>query len=170
MKWIIGLNGSGKTVYLDNQIDEYKKKGSTIENVRNTKQYSGFDEHRIALLEEMENYDIITNYGELRVINNKLEIITDGITYTEYFFNLITLLCRKGDYLILDEPEFGLYGMELSSLVEILMTLLPTYKDGIIATHCQKLLCIEPNNFYWCKDYKLTKIAEENLYEHIGQF
>lgn len=169
MKWIVGLNGAGKTIYLDNQIDAYAKKGTVITNLREV-HYKGFDEQRIDLIKCMNNYDIMTNYGELKVIGNELVIDTEDFQYTEDFIKILNLLCRKGEYIIIDEPEFNLYGIEVNFLVDILNSLVQTYKDGIIATHCQSLFCIEPNNFYWCKGYKLIKIGEEQLHECIGKF
>ena len=169
MKWIAGLNGAGKSVYLENLIDEKATQADVVTNLRDA-HYTGFDEHRIGMLREMDNYDIITNYGDLKVIGNELIIDTEGFEYTDSFKKILNLLCRKGDCLIVDEPEFGLYGVEISFLVDILYTLIKTYKDGAIATHCQSLFCIEPDNFYWCSEYKLKKIKKEQLYGSIGQF
>lgn len=172
VKWIIGLNGSGKTVYLEEKLDEEIDKNRDNDIITNIRpvHYEGFAAYRIQALRNSEYCDEIFDYGELEVINNKIAIVNNEFHYTEYFINLLTLLCRNGDTIILDEPEFGLFGIEIDLLVQILQILLPTYENGFIATHCEDLLTIEPNNFYWCNKYQLVKIGENELYEHIGQF
>lgn len=168
--WIVGLNGGGKTVYLEKMIDNELDNGSKI--ITNIRQpyYKGFNADRIKLLEQYDFYDILTDYGEIEVINNRLAIKRDDFEFTDYFLDILTLLCRNGDTLILDEPEYGLYGMEINFLCEILEVLVDTYKKGYIATHCQQLFGINPDNFYWCSDYKLRKLKEHELYGYISQF
>ena len=170
INWIVGLNGSGKTVYLEKVLDKEVDSGSKIiTNIRQT-YYSGFNADRLELLKQYDFYDILTDYGEIEAINNRLSIKRDDFEFTEYFLDILTLLCRNGDTLILDEPEYGLYGMEINFLCDILEVLVDTYKKGYIATHCQQLFGINPDNFYWCSDYKLRKLEEHELYGHIGQF
>ena len=170
IKWIVGLNGAGKTVFLEQKLDSYiNEKNNVITNIRKVK-YKDFDVKRLALLQSEEADENIWDYGRLCISNNTIRIYTDGIDYTPEFLNIITLLCRKGNILMLDEPELGLYGIEIDLLVKVLELLLPTYSEGYIATHCQELFSLQPENFYWCEKYKLEKITEKKLYEHIGQF
>lgn len=170
INWIIGLNGSGKTVYLEKVLDKEVDSGSKIiTNIRQT-HYSGFNADRLELLKQYDFYDILTDYGEIEVINNRLAIKRDDFEFTDYFLDIITLLCRNGDTLILDEPEYGLYGMEINFLCDILEVLVDTYKKGYIATHCQQLFGINPDNFYWCSDCKLKKLTEHELYGTIDLF
>ena len=170
IKWIIGLNGSGKTVYLEKLLDkQFDNCSKIITNIRQT-HYSGFNADRLELLKQYDFYDILTDYDEIEVINNRLAIKRDDFEFTDYFLDVITLLCRNGDTLILDEPEYGLYGMEINFLCDILEVLVDTYKKGYIATHCQQLFGINPDSFYWCNDYSLRKLKEQDLYGYIGQF
>lgn len=170
INWIIGLNGSGKTVYLEKLLDkEVDNHSKIITNIRQT-HYVGFNADRLELLKQYDFYDILTDYGEIEVINNRLAIKRDDFEFTTYFLDVITLLCRKGDTLILDEPEYGLYGMEINFLCDILEVLVDTYKKGYIATHCQQLFSINPDNFYWCNDCKLKKLTEHELYGTIDLF
>jgi hypothetical protein len=170
VKWIIGLNGAGKTVYLENTLeDAIKNKENIVTNIRSVA-YRGFNEDKIKALNEPELYEDTFDYGEIEVVNNHIIIKNATIIYTDNFMNLLTLLCREGDTLIIDEPEFGLYGVEIDMIVKIIEVLLPFYKKGCIATHCQELFTLQPNNFYWCDNYNTRKITEEELYEHIGQF
>lgn len=170
IKWLVGLNGAGKTVLLeeilDREIDNEKK---IITNIRKV-HYNDFDIRKLNALEQSEDFEAIFDYGELKIINNKITIINNDFRYTEKFLDILTLLCREGDTLVLDEPEFGLFGIEIDILAKIFQILIPFYSNGYVATHCQELFSVEPNNFYWCDKYKLIKITEEELYEHIGQF
>lgn len=172
MQWITGNNASGKTLFVKKILDRYTAAGkSVITNIGDTN-YSGYNASRIRALKRMEDYYLITYYGEIEISGNSLVIETDepNVKFTQEFFNILTLLCRKGDYLIIDEPAFGLYSAEINSLVRILLELVPTYKGGVISTVCQSLYCIEPENFYLCENYKLRKISEDELYESIPQF
>ena len=156
IKWIIGLNGSGKTVYLEKLLDkEVDNCSKIITNIRQT-HYSGFNADRLELLKQYDFYDIA--------------IKRDDFEFTDYFLDVLTLLCRNGDTLILDEPDYGLYGMDINFLCDILEVLVDTYKKGYIATHCQQLFGINPDSFYWCNDYSLRKLKEQDLYGYIGQF
>lgn len=170
INWLIGLNGAGKTVLLEEALDKEISCGKgIITNIREV-HYNCFDVQKLDALEQAENFADIFDYGELKIINNKLAIINNDFNYTEQFLDILTLLCREGDTLILDEPEFGLFGIEIDLLAQILQILIPFYSTGYIATHCQELLMIQPNNFYWCDKYKMEKITEEELYGHIGKF
>lgn len=99
MDLVVGLNGSGKTIYLENKLDELlsiTNANDIITNVRNV-EYSSFDEERIAIIKDMEDYDTIFEYGELKIINNKLQIVDSDTIFTNYFIDIIGLLCRKGN-------------------------------------------------------------------------
>lgn len=166
-KWIVGLNSAGKTVNLYEELDR-NRTADTITNLTDVS-YDGFDEERIQMIKSSSVIEEIWDYGDIEIANNSITIVTDGINYTKEFLNLITLLCRKGNTLILDEPEFGLYGIEINLMVQCLQLLLPTFENVFIATHCQELFALEPDNFYWCNDYQLEKITEKKLYEHMGE-
>lgn len=54
IKWIIGLNGSGKTVYLEKLLDkEVDNCSKIITNIRQT-HYSGFSADRLDLLKQYD--------------------------------------------------------------------------------------------------------------------
>ena len=170
IKWIVGLNGSGKTVLLEDELEEEINKNSKIiTNLKNIT-YRDFDKNRIDMLVGHDDYVDIFDYGDIEINNNEMTITENGHEYSKNFLNILSLLCRKGDVLILDEPEFGLYGVEMMMLGRIINILSNTYKNGLIATHCQYLFPNDSDNFYWCKEYKLEKISEDELHEHIGKF
>lgn len=167
-KWIVGLNSSGKTVNLYKELNQ-NRTPNTVTNLQKVC-YNNFDETRLDLIcNSYEWQGDMFEYDEIEIINNSIVLKMDGMNYTQAFLDIITLLCRKGDTLILDEPEYGLYESEIPMLMHCLMYLIPTYKNVTIATHCQYLFAVEPDNFYWCENYKLKKITQRELYEHIGQ-
>ena len=170
LKWLVGLNGAGKTVLLEEKLDDaIKCNQKIVTNVRKV-HYKGFDTRKLNALKESEFFEEIFDYGDLENINNRIVIVNNDYNYTDAFMNILTLLCREGDTLILDEPEFGLFGREVDILVKVVQILVPFYTNGYIATHCQELLSVQPQNFYWCSDYKIEKLTEEELYGCIGQF
>lgn len=170
IKWLVGLNGSGKTVLLEEELDNaIASNKEIVTNIRPVS-YQGFDIRKINKLKESEFFEEIFDYGDLEITNNKITIINNDFNYTDYFMNILTLLCREGNTLILDEPEFGLYGIEIDILAKVFQILIQFYTDGYIATHCQELFSVQPQNFYWCHNYKIKKLTEEELYEHIGEF
>ena len=134
IKWLVGLNGAGKTVLLeeelDNAINDNKK---IVTNIRPVS-YKGFDTRKINALKESEFFEEIFDYGDLEIKNNRIVIANNDFNYTEYFLDILTLLCREGDTLILDEPEFGLYGREIDILVKIFIIILT-----LISTNFNKI-------------------------------
>lgn len=172
VRMFIGLNGNGKTLMLRNIQRNLKNKYSIVSNLRNYK-YEGFDKTRLELLLTDDNFDTIFDYHEVIKTNDKLVILTsedDGEkeVYSSYFTNILTLLCRKGDILILDEPEYGLYSDEIKALCDILELLKETYVNIFIATHCSRLFYLSDKAF-WIENYVAKEITEEELYEHIGK-
>ena len=99
-----------------------------------------------------------------------MEIVDSDIKYTDRFIDLLTLLCRKGEVLVLDEPEFGLYGIEISTMVKLFKILKESYKKAFIATHCQELLNFEDDCFYLVHEYNKYRIEGDRVYECFGQF
>lgn len=170
-EWYIGENGTGKTVLLEEILDREIEKGfKVITNLRNIK-YDGFDEDRINLIRNYDDFNLLFDYHEIKVnSNDRMEVVDSEIKYTDSFINLLTLLCRKGDVLILDEPEFMLYGIEISSMVELFEILKESYKKAFIATHCQELLDFEDDCYYLLHDYKQYKLEEDQIFKCIGQF
>ena len=170
---LAGLNGQGKTIKLREIYSNLKSKYTVITNLSRGG-YSGIDGKRFRLLSNEESFINIFDYHEIIKANDELVIITDdgenelGVPiYTKYFLDLITLLCRPGDILILDEPDFGISIDETNMLVQILHLLKDTYKEIYIATHCSRLFCLADKRM-WVEGYKTKEITEEQLYGSIG--
>jgi len=169
-KWVIGDNGSGKTVYLENLVEELGSSNKTI--VTNVKDvfYRGINDERFELLRTDEAYERL-RYTDVRLGDNGLSLVNSyDEPLTDAFAKLLTLLCRNGDYLVLDEPEYGLSLAEQYVMVYVFLILLPTYKDFVIATHCTVFMCLDTTDWHYCEDYKLSSILEDNLYGYIAKF
>ena len=70
--WLIGNNGSGKTVRLEEILDEkIKEKRRIVTNIKEVK-YTGFDDSKIEVLKSDKNFVDIFDYCEIKVINNKI--------------------------------------------------------------------------------------------------
>lgn len=169
-KWVIGNNGSGKTVYLENLAEDLSGSGKTV--VTNVKEvtYQGISNKRFELLTTDEAYEKL-RFIDVRLGDTGLSLVSsyDEVS-TDAFAKLLTLLCRNGDYLVLDEPEYGLSLAEQYVMVYVFQILLPTYKDFVIATHCTIFMSLDTSDWYFCKDYKLSSILEDNLYGYIAKF
>ena len=79
---------------------------------------------------------------------------------------MLTLLCRKGDILILDEPEFGLRGIEITRMFKVLKEILPLYKEGYIATQCQMFMGLEDMDYckyYFCNNFSKYEIEKGKI-------
>lgn len=164
---VLGENASGKTLYIKKKCKELasKYKMDVVTNLIKVP-YDGIDEKRYQLLSDEEAYEYI---WDCREIDKSTGVITieGGSVFSEYFLNIVTLLCRKGDYLILDEPEFDLLSREINMLYKICELILPTYKEVHIATHQQWLFGLA-DRWLWVQDYKVKEISEEEVYAHIG--
>lgn len=169
MNWITGGSVYQKIVFLRKILERYTANGKCVVTNLSDINDSGFDAARIRALKRIKEYDLISG---IEITDNGLRVKTDepNAKFTQEFLNVLTLLCRKGDYLVLDEPDYGLIGAEVNHLEWILRELIPTYKGGVISTTCQKLYSIEPQNFYWCENNKLRKISESELWDSIPQF
>lgn len=170
MNLIIGKNGSGKTHFLEEKLYEYAEKNrDIITNVDENTEYNGFDHEKIRILENTDDFDLYFDYGTINIDGNTLSISGETIPdYSNSFMNILRLILRKGDYLVLDEPEYGLKNGEIKTLYFILNSLLKVFKDGYIATHCPTISYLNYDNIYLISKYNITKITEDDAYEYIN--
>lgn len=139
---IIGQNAIGKSVYLK---DKLKKEISSDDILCNfidgsylrTKRYNS---NRIEELKELLDTDnIITN-------KDKLGIETDVLSISTEFENILTLICKEGDRLYIDEPEFGLSYKEIGRLIAFIAIIEDTFKDIEVITHSEMFLGLNNAN------------------------
>ena len=170
MKWLIGSNSAGKTVYLQSKLEELSRKEcSIVTNLKDTHISGDFDKSRLELILSDEIAVEIFGYEYVKLTDGRLTVRRDnGTLYSDKFINLLNILCGSGDYLILDEPEMSLRESEILILRRLFEYLLPTFIDGYIATHNELFYSLDDDNFYMVENYKLRKI-EEDLYDYVGK-
>ncbi len=169
----IGENGQGKTLLLEDYIDNIDNKESIVTNFVDI---LGLDIRKLSkerlsiVLDEYNSGKLFDGY-DVAVKNGKIIPDVDTKEYSDEYIDIITLLCKDGDILVLDEPDMGLDLQETSKLQLALIMLIPTYKNVRIAFHSQSLLGMEDFidiNYYWVQNYKAISITEEQVYEAIG--
>lgn len=136
---IIGQNAIGKSAYLKNRIKKSSDNG-ILTNIVSSEYLKNLDynEERIQQLEDILDTDNIIRNQDL------LGIETDEVTIGQYFTRILTLICKNGSILYLDEPEFDLSYKEIGFLVWFLCRVEDTFTEMEIVTHSEILLGI-PN-------------------------
>lgn len=165
---ILGVNGSGKTLYLQNKYEELwnKHKDSVITNLKDIP-YSSIDDKRYSLLCSDDAHEDIWDWHEIKIERDAIYVEDKKKIFSNNFLELITLLCRPGEYLILDEPEFGLSAREVITFREICKLLLPTYNEVYISTHQQWLFSLG-DKWLWIQGYNAKYIEWSEVRAHIG--
>lgn len=145
IKFIIGENASGKSLYLDNIIKADLDNHSEVEFVTNTYEIKNdnieYDKDRLSVLED------ISGAEEIDTSNSLLAIVESPVKLSKEFLQLMTILCQKCKRAYLDEPEQGLSEYEINILSSFLMQAGRTYEDMVIVTHSELLIQI-PNCVY----------------------
>lgn len=165
-KIIIGRNASGKTVVLEEYVKEFGGSALCANNVAPTLDSSWvYDKDTISIIEDILDGKIIQGKDYFSA-ESEFKL---GIN----FYNLIRVMCRRSDYLVIDEPEFLLTETENTLIMEFLVRLMQVnrFKHIIIATNESSYLGLRgfTYNKVYTKDnaYKLMSVAEENKYEVI---
>lgn len=137
---IIGDNAIGKSAYLKDRVKERVNVKENIiyngEEFETVLKNRGYNKKRVDELKEVLDADeIITNTKELTVINSEIEL-------TGSFKEIISIICREGDEVYLDEPEFSLSDVEVSYLVRFIYRIIDTFENIEIVTHAELFLMI----------------------------
>ena len=163
IKLIIGQNAIGKSVYIKNAANEaLKKEDSVLSNIWNSKYLKNraYNDERIEVL-----YDILD--AEEVIENTECLAVKGGqIMVGQNFANILTLICKCGDYLYLDEPEYGLNNHEIGYLVAFLYKILDTFKLIEIVTHSELFFGIQEAEMRTVtlnsrKQYILSELGED---------
>lgn len=164
----MGLNGAGKTLKLEDiqkkKIEAGKKCVSNLKKIK----YKGLDQRRVDIVTGYDAFINIFDYREVREAKDSITSIDEEYAFSQEHLDILTLLCRPGDILILNEPDFDLDAWEVCTIRDLLCILNKTYEEIHIVTHCKWLFPIA-EEFYWVKDYKIYRVSEEDVYAHIGK-
>ncbi|MBQ9141417.1 MAG: hypothetical protein IJX63_06430 [Lachnospiraceae bacterium] len=171
IKWIIGINASGKTVLLIEGYTACKKAGNkVISNIRENENIP-ISQERLQLILSDDVIENVFSYEEPMIVGDSIYLkAAFGRPYSKEFLNILSIVCLDGDYIFLDEPERGLTIREQNIIGAVLKLVLPTYKGGIITTHSEEFFDVQPDNFYLCNNYQLSKIEGDRLHEFIAKF
>ena len=135
---IIGQNAIGKSVYIRTKAKEALQYNAQIITNFWDKTYlknRDYNEERVDLLRELFDADKIEKKRD------RLQITSD-FPISNYFNDILTAICKEGEELYLDEPEYGLYSYEIGYLVTFISRVSDTFKYIEIVTHSELFLAI----------------------------
>lgn len=136
---IVGQNAIGKSVYLKRKVQKVVQYNENIIfNMLDTTYLTNreYNSVRIKALEEVLGASINTSN------NDVIFIETDEIKIRKPFNEILTLICKEGTELYLDEPEYKLNSREIGYLVAFLYRILDTFQYIEIVTHSELFLSI----------------------------
>ena len=165
---IIGQNAIGKSVYINKSAKQALKysENITCNTWDATYLYNrAYNEQRIEILKEMFDIENIVEKP------HSLELNPEGIILGKSMSEILTLICKDGTELYLDEPEYGLSTPEINYLVSFIWKISDTFKNIEIVTHSEIFLgildaqkkTIELNS---CNEYILVDL-KGSAYETI---
>ena len=128
---VIGRNASGKTFYLERLIKKY---GITNVNTNLANRDDTYDipynKQRIEILKNVMDADEI--HEQRSVLSISGDLIDD---ISPEFLELVSLICRDKDILLLDEPFKLIRDNEYGWLLDFLAQVQLTYSKIVIVTH-----------------------------------
>lgn len=171
IKFIIGENASGKTLYLDNCIEKELVSNEEINFVTNLRDGNyaewQFNQERLDILEDISDSD------KVDISNQILYLSGSPVKLSEEFLKLMTLLCKDCKKAYIDEPEQGLSEYEINLLASFLQYTQRTFEEIIIVTHSELLIqitsciCVTPKMSETTAYIELIEVPEEKKFEVI---
>ena len=168
---IIGQNASGKTLYLNNCINNDLEDSDTIDFVTNLKDASyndiSYNQERLQVLEEITDVEMIDTSNEL------LALIGSPIKLSKDFLQIVTILCKECKKVYLDEPEQGLSEYEINLLISFVQYAESTYEEIVVVTHSELFVQIPLCEIFTPKmdevtsDIILYEVEEDKKFEVI---
>lgn len=150
MHVIVGENASGKTVFLRKKVKELPHSvNNLIDDIFAHKRQ--FVRERLELLADYLVADSIDTVGQ-----GDINIINAYVPYTMEFKQAALMMCKEGDYLVLDEPDAKLSKVDGNMMYRFMRILIPTYKECYVATH---RVCLVGEDLCTC--YKIDKSFSE---------
>lgn len=144
---IIGKNSSGKTVVLKRQLRELIEDGEVIAT-------NLVDSDLLCDIEiSSRSLELLNNIVELdtfKVLDNNIVYDEQLENHSKDFLELVNVVCRDADAILVDEPETGLTERE-SYFVGLLLNQISKERNVYITTHKE--------DFYWF-DECITYVTE----------
>lgn len=151
---IVGENSTGKTLYLESLI----KTGKELTNLERLNRYLNvpYDKLRLERLRDLYICEVdASNPFVLGVTEPDRPLTTN-------FIELVSLMCKEGDILLLDEPDKGLMWYENNYFISFLLAVSSSFKDIYIVTHDEGIFVLNvmgKANFMTVKKDKGTVIS-----------
>ena len=165
VKIIVGQNNSGKSVYLENlsRSVNIERLNTNIAGVYSNSDL-GYNQERV------DNLDDVIECGIIYLGDNSISITDLDFRVSKAFEDIVTIVCREGDYLYLDEPEYGLNDWEIAKLMCLIARVADTFTDVQIVTHDETFFGILDKSVYTVQytnnEYTL-QMVEGDIYEAI---
>jgi ABC-type sugar transport system ATPase subunit len=173
---IVGKNSSGKSRYLRDIYEKLSGSGSNsvLTNIIDDEWVlsdTKYDRKRVEILSYlMDDYVVsASNYCSLNITT---DVGYDDIVLSMQFTKILTIICKSGDYLLLDEPDTGLSDYESDTLVSFLYRVYRTFKEVYLVTHDEKSLSMLNSRFFNVTEsdgvYRVSGISREEAYECLN--
>ena len=172
IKIIIGQNASGKTLYLDNVVEEMSQGDGEIDFVTNLADQHIFD-HVPFLPDKVE---ILCEILQAERVDTSCVILTpveSPVVLGREFIEIITLLCKDVKAVYLDEPEQGLSEYEMSILCTLIQYFSRFFEEIIIVTHSELFVQMVNCRYFTVvmdektADVELIQVSEDDKFEII---
>ena len=167
LRLVVGQNAIGKSVYLNDQLLLNSSNVNINTNLADADFLCSrdYDDERVEHLEEvLDLCDIYLGESRIKITNCEVDV---SITFEE----IITIICKQGDYLYLDEPEYGLKDWEITRLFNLIIRVADSFKEVIIVTHNELFLGVpdkEVCTVEWQNSsYVLKPVEEDKIYDTI---
>lgn len=173
IKFIIGENASGKTLYLDNCIQDELNSSEQVNFVTNLYTVNDTDVRYNA--RKLEILEDISNSERVDTSNQTLYIVGSPVKLSNEFLNLIDLLCKDCKKAFIDEPEQGMSEYEINLLGSFLEVVDKEFDEIIIVTHSELLIQIPRCEIYTVKmrdtsnEVGLIKVEDGDKFEIIDK-
>lgn len=140
VRLIIGQNAIGKSVYIKNKAKkELEKCDKILCNIWDSKYLINitYNEDRIEALYDILDAEEITENRECLLIKSNI------CEFSQSMLKIVSLICKEGSKLYLDEPEYGLTNREIGYLVAFIYNIMDTFDEVEIVTHSELFFGIQ---------------------------
>lgn len=165
VKIIVGQNCLGKSVYLEKllcTVNVERLNTNVAEVCLNSD--LGYNQERV------DSLDDVIECGTIYLGDNSISITDLDFRVSKAFEDIVTVVCREGDYLYLDEPEYGLNSWEVAKLMCLIARVAETFTDVQIVTHDETFFGILDKSVYTVQyvnnEYTL-QMVEGDIYAAI---
>jgi Fe-S cluster assembly ATPase SufC len=161
---IVGNNAIGKSLFLKNKLV-----AGAVSN------FTEDENSRIAPISEIKVHEMI------KILKTDIDINNQELYFGKLYFggkysfvndkfkNILTMMCKEGSILLLDEPDLHLSDSDITILSCVLENCNDKiFKEIWITTHEIGMLNIEGCRYYTLVDGCIVNIKKEEAYEYVN--